>query len=638
MVKASVISRKNKKPVPMSASLSRDPVSHSVASRLRDPVSHSVASRLRDPVSHSVASRSRDPVSHSVASRSRKLKTKASTHSIRKFTIHQTDKPEVEVRVKDNNYHVYSQDGKYVISLGVQYRLDDPEDMDEDEQQTNPADKLTGTDATVKNILKHIPKKDIAVIKSLAPYYIIPAVKPTDKNIVGKSGSENPHIYKRRKFVMSVAPKTGLPPKLDNDADTKRKTRKFSAQFCSRVGAGFMGHFAPVTQNNCVRAWLETEHTPGQPPATTPKELYYISGLLTGLQADSECYGLAGGTHVRLMEDYFVNNTRGYLIGTLYDGASNKVPKHCGLMNKLVGLHHIPSSLLESLSTDINNYASLSTMTILETGFTFYEKFGYMAGVLSPTLLKLSHRRNLQGREDTDLILNHMTYCETYSAWLDEIYNRLCLIYTPISTLKKMIAEKQPPDTSIEIFGISPNVLNRALFKCITAYKLRQSINTQPIKNQIGKLSLYDVYQACKVITDLSSEASIKQVTNGKHSPGTNLFYLLTVHYAVTRALTDILMKSNNDFQEYENISECVKFNRVWDTPENNFALQMHRQLPGVKPEYLAERFTLQPPAGEAVHGRGTKAELAACKLKETIREKHARILLALKTRRVSSN
>jgi hypothetical protein len=25
----------------------------------------------------------------------------------------------VEVRVKDNNYHVYSQDGKHVISLGV---------------------------------------------------------------------------------------------------------------------------------------------------------------------------------------------------------------------------------------------------------------------------------------------------------------------------------------------------------------------------------------------------------------------------------------------------------------------------------------------------------------------------------------
>ena len=613
MVKSSVISRKNKKPVPMSASLSRDPVSHSVASRLRDPVSHSVASR------------------------SRKLKTKVSQNSIRKFVIQQTDKPMVEVRVKDNNYHVYSQDGKHVISLGVQYRTDDLNESD-DEQQTNPADKLTGADATVKNILKHIPKKDIAVIKSIAPYYISPAVKPTDRDSAGKSSdSKKPHTYKRRVFVMSIAPKSGLPAKMDKDADTKRKTRKFSAQFCSRVGSGHMGRFAPVTQNNCVRAWLETEHTPGHKPPVQPKELYYISGLLTGLLADSECYGLAGGSHVRIMEDYFMNNTHGYLIGTLYDGASNKVPKHCGLMNKLVGLHHIPSSLLESLSIDINNHASLSAMTIMETGFTFYEKFGYMAGVLSPTLLKLSHRRNLQGREDTDLTLNHMTYCETYSAWLDEIYNRLCLIYTPISTLRARIAEKQPPDTSIEIFGISPNVLNRALFKCITAYKLRQSINTQLIKNQIGKMSLYDVYQACKVITDLRSDASIKQVTNGKHSPGTNLFYLLTVHYAVTRALTDILMKSNNDFQEYENISECVKFTRIWNTPENNFILQMHRQLPGVKSEYLAERFTLQPPAGEKGQVTGTKAELAACKLRETIREKHARILLALKTRRVSN-
>lgn len=600
MVKASVISRKNKKPVPMSASLSRDPMSHSVASR------------------------------------SRKLKTKAAAQSIRKFTIHQTDKPEVEVRVNNNNYHVYSQDGKYVISLGVQYRLDDPEDMDEDEQQTNPADKLTGADATVKNIIKHIPKKDIAVIKSLAPNYINPFIKPTDRDSAGKSSSEKPHIYKRQYFVMSIAPKSGLPPKLDNDADTKRKTRKFSAQFCSRIGAGFMGHFAPVTQKDCVRAWLETEHTPGHQPASTiPKELYYISGLLTGLQADSECYGLAGGSHVRIMEDYFVNNTRGYLIGTLYDGASNKVPKHCGLMNKLVGLHHIPSSLLESLSTDINNYASLSAMTILETGFTFYEKFGYMAGVLSPTLLTLSHLRNLQGREDTDLTLNHMTYCETYSAWLDEIYNRLRLLYTPISTLRAMIKEKQPRDTSIEIFGIPPKMLTGTIFTCEKAYKLRQSINTQPTKTKFGNMSLYDVYQACKVITDLRSDASIKQVTDGKHSPGTNLFYLLTAHHAINRVLGEILMKSGDEFTMHENIRECVKFNRVWDTPENNFALQMHRQLPGVKSEYLAERFTLHPPAGEKPRDGSAKAELAACKLRETIREKQDRLLLALKTRRV---
>lgn len=93
------------------------------------------------------------------ASRSCKLKIKASPHRIQKFTIYQTDKPAVEVRVNNNNYHVYSQDGKYVISLGVQYRLDDSEDTDEDGQQTNPDDKLTGSDATVKNILKHIPKK-----------------------------------------------------------------------------------------------------------------------------------------------------------------------------------------------------------------------------------------------------------------------------------------------------------------------------------------------------------------------------------------------------------------------------------------------------------------------------------------------
>lgn len=586
-------------------------------------------------VKASVISRKKQTPEMVAASRSRKLKTKASAHSIRKFVIQQTDKPAVEVRVKDNNYHVYSQEGKHVISLGVQYRLDDPEDMDEDGPQTNPADKLKGADATVKNILKHIPKKDIETIKSLAPYYIIPAVKPTDKNIVGKSGSENPHIYKRRTFVMSVAPKTGLPPKLDNDADTKRKTRKFSAQLCSRVGDGFMGRFAQGTQKECVRARLETEHTPGQPPATTPKELYYISGLLTGLQADSACYGLAGGTHVRLMEDYFVNNTHGYLIGTLFDGASNKVPKHCGLMNKLVGMQKIPSTLLESLSTDINNYASLSAMTIMETGFTFYEKFGYMAGVLSPALLKLGSRPALMGLDDTYLTLNRMTYCETYSAWLDELYNRLRLLYTPISALRAMIKEITPGGTKKEIFGIQPKMLTDTISKCEKAYKLRQSINTQPAKTKFGNMSLYDVYQACKVITDLRSDASIKQVTDGKHSPGTNLFYLLTVHHVINKALTDILMKSGDEFEMHESIRECVKFTRVWDTPENNFALQMHRQLPGVKPEYLAERFTIKPPASEKGHGGGTKAELAACKLKETIREKQDLLLLALKTRRV---
>lgn len=582
MVKASIISRKNKKPVPMSAS------------------------------------------------RSRKLKSKAVPNKLRKFVIQQTDKPAVEVRVNANNYHVYSQDGKYVISLGVQYRLDDT-DEDGDGLGDNPADKLTGVDATIKNILKHIPKKDIAVIKTLAPSFINPFVKPTDRDAGGKSTSEKPHIYKRRIFVMSVAPKSGLPPKLDNDADTKRKPRKFSAQLCSRVGGGHTGRFAPVTQKDCVRAWLETEHTPGQPQAITPKELYYISGLLTGLQADSECYGLAGGSHVRLMEDYFVNNTRGYLIGTLYDAASNKVPKHCGLMNKLVGMRQIPPSLLESLSTDINNYASLSAMTILETGFTFYEKFGYMAGVLSPALLKLGKR--FEGREDTDLTLNHMTYCDTYSAWLDEIYNRLCLIYTPISALRSIVKDLKPEQK--ELYGLPPGMITDTISKCEKAYKLRQSINTQPAKTQISNMSLYDVYQACKVITDLRSEASIQQVTDGKHSPGTNLFYLLTAHHVINQVLADILMKSSDEFTIHENIRECVKFTRVWDTPENNFALLMHRQLPGVKPEYLAEQFTLQPPASEKGHVMGTKAELAACKLKETIREKQDRLLMALKTRRV---
>lgn len=556
----------------------------------------------------------------------------------RRFTIQQTDKPTVEIQVDSNNYHAYTVDatkggssGEYLLTLGVQYRDDDPDSGSEDEEETVSSSSKR-VDSTVTNILKHIPKKDYKTIKSLAPYFIMPAVRQSiDGN---KSSKQKPkvHTYTRRMYVMSLAPsKSGLPELLAKEDEGKQRIRKFSAQYCSRVGGTRRGGFVHVTDTNCVRAWLETERTAAKSsvPATRTKQLYYIAGLLTGLQADSVCYGISGGAHVRIMEDYFVNNTKGYLIGTLYDGASNKVPKHCGLMNKLVGLNKIPSSLLESLSTDLSNYASLSAMTIMETGFTFYEKFGYMVGVLTPALQRLTRTKGLKGLEDTDLTLNHMTYMDTYSDWLDQVYDRLCILYTPINKLKSMITKNKP-----EIYGIQTTTLKTALSTIEKAFKLRMSINKTPFPTNFSKMTLYVVYQLCKITTDVKQDESVNQLLIGKYSTGTVLFYMLSACYIINSALSDILMHKDT-----ENFRECVKFTRVWDTPANNFTLELHRQLPGVKPEYLAERFTLPVPDGESHRKTGkklsAKAELA---LQESIRTKQDRIIQALKTRTVTES
>jgi hypothetical protein len=497
-----------------------------------------------------------------------------------------------------------------------------------------------------------MPKKDIKTIKSLAPYFINPAVKQAafggteDSNGKKKKGS-GVHVYTRRVYVMSVAPtKAGLPEQLANEPKDKLAERKFSAEHCGRIGGGTR-FFPPVTRSNCVRAWLETERIPGGKlyklkshiAKSQAKQLYYISGLLTGLQADSICYGLSGGAHVRIMEDYFINNTRGYLIGTLYDGASNKVPKHCGLMNKLVGLNKIPSSLLESLSTDISNYASLSAMTIVETGFTFYEKFGYMAGVLTPALQRLTRTTGLKGLEDTDLTLNHMTYIDTYNAWLDQIYTRLCILYTPINKLKAMMKQITPGGTKKEIFGLQPSTLKKAITACEKAFNLRMSIEKTPMLTKFSKMTLYVVYQLCKLTTDLKLDESVNQFLSGKYSPGTNLFYCLTAFHIITDALSGILMRNGDDFNMSENIRECIKFTRVWNTPANNFTVELHRQLPGVKADYLAERFTLPVPEGESIGKTGkklsAKAELA---LQESMRKKQDKIIQALKTRSLADS
>ena len=574
----------------------------------------------------------------------------------RRFTIQQTDKPAVEIQVDGNNYHAYSQDAigessKYLLTLGVQYRDDEPDSGSETEEEPVSSSRRS-VDSNVVNIFKHMPKKDIKTIKSLAPYFIIPAVKlaafgdTEDSNGKKKKGT-GVHVYTRRVYVMSVAPtKAGLPEQLASEPKDKQVERKFSSEHCSRIGGSGTRFFPPVTRTNCVRAWLETERTPGKPAKSqshgkhATKQLYHISGLLTGLQADSVCYGLSGGAHVRIMEDYFINNTRGYLIGTLYDGASNKVPKHCGLMNKLVGLKHIPSSLLESLSMDLSNYASLSAMTVVETGFTFYEKFGYMAGVLTPALERLTRTKGLRGLEASDLTLNHMTYMDTYNAWLDQIYTRLCILYTPIGKLKTMIADIKPDGTKKEIFGLQPETLKNAITACEKAYRLRQSINTKTIPGKLANMSLYDIYQKCKILTDLRSEDAVAQVVNGKHNPGTNLFYILAAHKIINSNLTGILMYDSDVFDMPEIVRECVKFTRVWDTPANNFTLELHRQLPGVKADYLAEQFTLPvPPDGES-HGKTSKkltakAELA---LQESMRKKQDKIIQALKTRTVTES
>lgn len=581
------------------------------------------------------------------SSRHRAYKRSSHSTGIRRFTIQQTDKPAVEIHADGNNYHAYSQNAsdKYLLTLGIQYRDDESGSGSETEEEPVSSSRRS-VDSTVVSILKHMPKKDIKTIKSLAPYFINPAVKQAafgdtvDSNGKKKKGS-GVHVYTRRVYVMSVAPtKAGLPEQLANEPKDKQAERKFSAEHCGRIGGGTR-FFPPVTRTNCVRAWLETERIPGKltkiqsHTAKQPaKQLYYISGLLTGLQADSICYGLSGGAHIRIMEDYFINNTRGYLIGTLYDAASNKVPKHCGLMNKLVGLNKIPSSLLESLSVDLSNYASLSAMTIVETGFTFYEKFGYMAGVLTPALQRLTRTTGLKGLEDTDLTLNHMTYMETYNTWLDHIYTRLCILYTPINKLKTMISAIKPGGTTKEIFGLEPAILKKAITACEKAFNLRMSIEKTPMPTKFSKMTLYVVYQLCKLTTDVKLDESVNQFLSGKYSPGTNLFYCLTALYIISNTFDTILIPDGESEPR-----SCIKFTRVWDTPTNNFTLELHRQLPGVKADYLAERFTLPVPNGESHRKTGkklsAKAELA---LQESIRAKQDRIIQALKTRSLADS
>lgn len=263
-----------------------------------------------------------------------------------------------------------------------------------------------------------------------------------------------------------------------------------------------------------------------------------------------------------------------------------------------------------------------------------------MSTVLTPALQRLTRTNGLRGLEETDITLNHMTYIDTYNAWLDQINTRLCILYTPISKLKAMIADIKPGGTKKEIFGLQPETLKKAILACEKAYRLRQSINTKTIPGKLANMSLYDIYQKCKILTDLRSEDSIAQVVNGKHNPGTNLFYILAAHYIVNNKLSEILMRNGDDFDMSENIRECVKFTRIWDTPANNFTLELHRQLPGVKSEYLADRFTLPVPTdGESIGKPGkklsAKAELA---LQESIRAKQDRIIQALKTRSLPTN
>lgn len=288
---------------------------------------------------------------------------------------------------------------------------------------------------------------------------------------------------------------------------------------------------------------------------------YFINSLLQAAQVDSLAHRVPGKYYILIAEDYILRtysaNGKYEIRGGLNDMAHLYKLDICDKLNEYLQDKYINPEILAYFVKEANGrFAALSAMTMFKTGFSFYEKMGYM-----------------YVPDEKGLIKPSTPYIQIFNLFLDGLLDRFRIIFMPIAEFIKTQKQNKSDKFLLGKFNDSLRLVKLVLREL--APKQKFTINT-----------LHDLYKIIDT-SRYSFDYFMKDSGPKSASPKTNNRRVL--YYSIMRSeimfiLSLIVSKLMPDFG-----LNCHKFRVLQPSPANIFTLEQHRLLPGIYPAYLGQ-------------------------------------------------
>lgn len=322
---------------------------------------------------------------------------------------------------------------------------------------------------------------------------------------------------------------------------------------------------------------------------------YFVNSLLLAAKVDNIAHILPGKYYILIIEDYINRSNPGDSIiirGGLYDMAQFHKLDICDKLNEYLTENYINQDVFKYYVKQVNSYkfSALSAMTIFKTGFSFYEKMGYMF---------------IPSDNDEKKIKPITPYIEVFNLFLDGLLGRFQIILMPIP---EFIAQqkKNKSDKIIDEFNYSLRLVKMVL----TALKPGEKFELKILHD------LYKLIDTNRYSFDYFMKPSItnnslggSKTMRGKSEKLNNrrVLYYSIMRTEIMYILSLIIRTQIPNFG-----SNCHKFFRLESTVQNIFTLAQHRALPGVHQIYL----------GQIHHATRTPKPLTRGKLYDEISKK----------------
>jgi hypothetical protein len=295
---------------------------------------------------------------------------------------------------------------------------------------------------------------------------------------------------------------------------------------------------------------------------------YFINSLLQSARIDSLAHRVPGKYYILIAEDYITRtySTDGkYQIrGGLNDMAHFYKLDICDKLNEYLQDKYITPEILAYFVKQVNGnsprFATLSAMTMFKTGFSFYEKMGYM-----------------YVPDEKGLIKPSTPYIQVFDLFLDGLLERLRIILMPIAEFIKTQKHNQKQDKSDKFLLAKFNESLR-LVKLV--------LHELAPKQKFAIKTLHDLY---KIIDTSWYSFDYFMKDDNPNSSGEKQNNRRVLYYSIMRSeimfiLSLIISKLMPDFGV-----NCHKFRVLQPSPVNIFTLEQHRLLPGIYPAYLGQ-------------------------------------------------
>ena len=340
--------------------------------------------------------------------------------------------------------------------------------------------------------------------------------------------------------------------------------------------------------NSCVTAEISTKGRQG---------FYYIANLMLDAEADNICHSISGAEQIYIVEHYFKSLVPGRLVGSLYDGAHNYMNETCKEINRLYTNGKLTKELVNSLLRfNTSGYDRLSSLTVAKTGLTYYEKFGYMAGVTNM-------------KDSAGPALMEFSYAGCFKTFLGKIESRLDILDLKLADILKEHVKK--PNTlkkgdrgamsSNNMYGGGASKKTKKIKPGPDTEKPSEVVKPKYSKRVVNALAtrLPSIkYLLAKLRPDTKFEfvyvQDLYRYMSGEYTQ--NFFCKENKHMSLEHALLLYAIVTTNISNLLTNILfslveearfNCVKFARVERTRDHDFILEQHARLPAVKKEYL---------------------------------------------------